>query len=98
MDKKGESGMQVAQVSVMVDQQMIQLQLQEKLDQAYREVLFVWDTKEMAKRLCMSTRTIEEDFLKDPRMRVLQRQKPGGKRYWFYEPSLKVIEEIMNEW
>lgn len=90
--------MSLVQVHTVIDQEEIKQQLQERLDEACREALFTWDTNEMSKRLCMSVRTIEEDFLKDNRMRELQRQKKGGKRYWFYEPSLKVIREIMDEW
>lgn len=88
----------MVQVHTVVDQELIDQRIQELIDQACREALLTWDTKEMSRRLCMSTRTIEDDFLKDDRMRVLQRQKKGGKRYWFYEPSLKVIKQIMDEW
>ncbi|WP_342510527.1 hypothetical protein MKY34_11135 [Sporosarcina sp. FSL K6-1522] len=90
--------MTVVQFHTVIDQEQIDQQLKERLDKACREVLLTWDTNEMSKRLCMSVRTIEDDFLKDDRMRALQRQKKGGKRYWFYEPSLKVIKQIMDEW
>ena len=90
--------MSIAQVNVVVDQEFIKKEIQENMEKTFREVMFVWDTNEMAKRMCMSKRFIEDEFLHDSRMRLLERRKPGGKRFWFYEPSLKVIKEIMDEW
>lgn len=90
--------MSIAQVQVVVDQDEIRSQINEKLDETFREVMFTWDIDEMAKRTCMSKSFLEQEFLHDPRMRLLQRQKPRGKRFWFYEPSLKVMKEIMDEW
>ncbi|MEK4714543.1 hypothetical protein ABIC55_001634 [Sporosarcina psychrophila] len=34
-----------------------------------------WDINEMSKRLCMGRTFLEEEFLHDPRMKFLQRQK-----------------------
>lgn len=90
--------MSIAQVQVVVDQEEIRSQINERLDETFREVLFTWDIKEMTKRTCMSESFLEQEFLHDRRMRLLQRQKPRGKRFWFYEPSLKVMKEIMDEW
>lgn len=90
--------MSIAQVQVVVDQELIRKQIEEKMDETFREAMFTWDTNEMAKRMCMSKRFIEDEFLHDPRMRLLERRKPKGKRFWFYEPSLKVIKEIMDSW
>lgn len=36
--------------------------------------------------------------LRDSRMLLLERRKEKGKRYWFYEQSLEVMEQIMDEW
>ncbi|MGM7637602.1 hypothetical protein [Bacillus sp. Hm123] len=41
---------------------------------------------------------LEREFLHDPRMRLLERRKEKGKRYWFYEQSLEVMKEIMDGW
>jgi len=96
--EKGGCHMSVIQISTEVDQEFIKKEIQENLDKAFREVMFVWDVTEMSKRLCMGRTFLEEEFLSDDRMRVLQRQRGKGKRFWFYEPSLKVIKEIMDEW
>lgn len=90
--------MSIAQVNVVVDQEFIKKEIQENLDKSFREVLFTWDVNEMAKRTCMSKATLEVRVLNDDRMRMLERRVPNGKRYWYYEKSLKVLEEIMDEW
>lgn len=90
--------MSIAQVQVVVDQEEIRNQINEKLDETFREVMFTWDTNEMSKRMCMSKRFIEDEFLCDPRMRFLERRKPKGKRFWDYEKSKEVMQEIMDEW
>ena len=90
--------MSFAKINVEINQEELKNYVNEKLDEAFREVLFTWDLDEMVKRTCMSKSFLENEFLHDPRMRLLQRQKPRGKRFWFYEPSKKVIQEIMDEW
>lgn len=90
--------MSIANIQVVVDQDEVRNQINERLDETFREVMFTWDVDEMAKRTCMSKSFLEQEFLNDPRMRLLQRQKPRGKRYWFYEQSLEVMKQIMDEW
>lgn len=90
--------MALLNVVAEVDHKQIEKQLSEKIDKALRDVLLVWDISEMSKRLCMGRTFLEEEILCDPRMRALERRKGKGKRFWFYEPSLKVIQEIMDDW
>ncbi|WP_225986214.1 hypothetical protein [Psychrobacillus glaciei] len=45
----------------------------------------------MSKRTCMGKTFLEQEFLHDPRMRLLERRKEKGKRFWFYEDSLKAM-------
>lgn len=85
-------------IEISVDQRKIREQINEKLDAAIKQALFTWDIEEMAKRTCMSKSFLENEFLKDPRMKVLERRKEKGKRFWFYEPSLDVMKQIMDEW
>ncbi|MGD7016876.1 hypothetical protein ACQCVC_12185 [Bacillus altitudinis] len=46
----------------------------------------------------MSKRFLENEFLHDPRMKLLERRKERGKRFWFYEESKEVMKQIMDEW
>lgn len=86
------------EVNVDVDQEEIRKQVNNRIDKAIRETLFMWDINEMAKRTCMGKTFLEEEFLRDPRMKLLERRKGKGKRFWFYEQSIEVMKEIMEEW
>jgi hypothetical protein len=83
---------------INLDQREIKSYIDEKLDEIIHETFFMWDIDQMAKRTCMSKTFLENEFLKDPRMRLLERRKEKGKRYWFYEQSLEVMKEIMDQW
>lgn len=90
--------MTIANVQIEVNHAEIRNYINEKLDSSFREILFTWDINEMSKRTCMSKSYLENEFLHDPRMKLLERRKEKGKRIWFYEQSLVVMKEIMDEW
>jgi hypothetical protein len=90
--------MTFAKINLDIDQEEIRKQVNEKLDNAIHQTLFTWDIDQMAKRTCMSKSFLENEFLHDPRMKLLERRKEKGKRYWFYEQSLEVMKQIMDQW
>ncbi|MED1122423.1 hypothetical protein [Bacillus atrophaeus] len=90
--------MQIADVTVNVNQSEIRNYINQQLDQAMRESLFVWDIETMSKRTCMSKSFLENEFLHDPRMKLIERRKEKGKRFWFYEECKQVMKDIMDEW
>ncbi|KAB2334295.1 hypothetical protein [Bacillus mesophilum] len=90
--------MTIAKINVDVDQAEIKNQINEKIALTLNEVLFTWDIDQMSKRTCMSKSFLENEFLSDPRMKLLERRKEKGKRYWFYEESKQVMKQIMDEW
>lgn len=90
--------MSLAKINVDINQDEIRKYIHEKLDENMQQALFTWDIEQMAKRTCMSKSFLENEFLHDPRMKLLERRKEKGKRYWFYESSLEVMKEIMDEW
>lgn len=81
-----------------VNQSEIRSYINQKLEEQLKEDLFTWDLDQMSKRTCMSKTFLENEFLHDPRMRLLERRKEKGKRFWFYEESKQVMREIMDEW
>lgn len=85
-------------MKVNVNQTEIRNYVNQKLNEALHESLFAWDIETMSKRTCMSKSFLENEFLCDPRMKLLERRKEKGKRFWFYEESKRVIKEIMDEW
>ncbi|KNE22446.1 hypothetical protein [Virgibacillus pantothenticus] len=90
--------MPIAEVNIDVDQSEIREYINQKLDETLKNALFVWDIEEMSKRTCMSKSFLENEFLHDPRMKLLERRKEKGKRFWFYEQSLEAMKQIMDEW
>ena len=90
--------MPTAEININVNQDEIKKYLDKKLDGTIQETFFTWDIEAMAKRTCMSKTFLENEFLRDPRMKLLERRKEKGKRYWFYEESKRVMKEIMDEW
>jgi hypothetical protein len=85
-------------VKVDINQEEVRRLINEKLDASIQQLLFMWDVEQMSLRTCMSKSFLENEFLHDPRMRLLERRKEKGKRYWFYEESLAVMKKIMDEW
>ncbi|KLV25699.1 hypothetical protein ABW02_15110 [Niallia circulans] len=90
--------MPIAEINVSVNQAEIRDYINQKIEEQLKESLFTWDLDQMSKRTCMSKTFLENEFLHDPRMRLLERRKEKGKRFWFYEQSLEVMKEIMDEW
>ena len=85
-------------MKVEINEEEIRQLVNEKLNAFIQNVLFTWDINEKSKRTCMGKTFLEEHFLRDPRMKLLERRKEKGKRYWFYEESLKAMKQIMDEW
>jgi len=88
----------LANINVDINQEEIRDYINKKLDEMVKNELFLWDINEMSKRTKMSKSFLENEILCDPRMKALERRKEKGKRYWFYEESLKVIRDILDEW
>jgi len=86
------------QVKIDFDTEVIKESIIKKLDREFNEILFTWDIDEMSKRTCMSKSFLEKEFLQDPRMKLIERRKERGKRFWFYKESIEVMKEIMDEW
>lgn len=90
--------MSIAKIDVSINQDEIKEYINEKIDQTLRQTLLFWDVVEMEKRMCMSRSFIENEFLHDPRLKLLERRKEKGKRFYPYEESLRIIASIMDSW
>jgi phage pi2 protein 07 len=87
-----------AEINVSLDNEAIRAHINQKLEEALHESLFTWDIDQMSKRTCMSKSFLEKEILCDPRMKLLERRKEKGKRYWFYKESKQVLKQILDEW
>lgn len=90
--------MSFAEINVNLNNEEIKKYINQKLELSLNEAFFTWDIDQMSKQTCMSKSFLENELLRDPRMKLLERRKEKGKRYWFYEESKQVIREIMDEW
>jgi len=75
-------------------------ELQTLLSEASRPVILFWDIDDIIRATTFKKSFLEEHILCDPRVRQYERQRGmRGKRVWLYEPTAKVITDIiMNEW
>jgi hypothetical protein len=49
----------------------------------------------------MSVPEVEQNFVKDKRMQMIEKRKPGthkGKRYWQADEAIRICNDIMDHW
>lgn len=59
------------------------------------------DIKQLSSRYSMSVPEVEQNFVKDKRMQMIEKRKPGtykGKRYWPADEAIKICNNIMDHW
>ncbi|MES1049087.1 hypothetical protein FOA24_06400 [Bacillus thuringiensis] len=86
-----------ANVQVNIDEKAIKEYIQQQIDQQIHETLLMVDVEKLVTITSMSKRFLEDEFLSDPRMRLIERRR-NRKRWWFYKQALEVITEIVDEW
>lgn len=67
------------EVNVEINNSLISNYIKQRLDEKINDILFTWDIDQMSKRTCMSKSFLENEFLRDPRMKLLERRKEKGK-------------------
>lgn len=86
-----------ANINVEIDESAIKQHIEKRLDEVINETLVLVDVKGLAKKLSMSERFVEDEFLRDPRVRQHEVRK-NKKRWYWYQQTIKAITEIINEW
>ncbi|MCG3418994.1 hypothetical protein [Oceanobacillus jordanicus] len=86
-----------AQVQVSIDEKAVQKFIEGELEKQINQQLLLVDINKLSELTCMSVRYLEEEILRDPRIRVHERKK-NRKRWWLAQPTFKAIEEIVSEW
>ncbi|TRZ33258.1 hypothetical protein AUF17_03870 [Enterococcus avium] len=59
------------------------------------------DIKQLSTRYSMSVPEVEQNFVKDKRMQMIEKRKPGthkGKRYWQADEAIRICNDIMDHW
>ncbi|KYG92038.1 hypothetical protein A0U40_03610 [[Bacillus] sp. KCTC 13219] len=85
---------------VPLDKKVLKQYIEKKIDEALLELgLWYVDVEKISKLSCMSKRFLEEEIVKDPRMRIIEiRRTEDGKRWWPYKEAFEVMREITSEW
>ncbi len=86
-----------ANVNIELDNKSIKEYIQKKIDEQIDESLFLVDVETLSKKCSMSRRYLEEEFLKDPRFKLIEKTKVR-KRFYYWKEAKRVIEEIIEEW
>ncbi len=86
-----------AQVQVSIDEKAVKEYIEQELQNQINQQLLLVDINKLAELTSMSPRYLEEEILRDPRVRIHERRK-NRKRWWLAQPTFKAIDEITSEW
>ena len=88
--------MPIANIDVAINEEEIKQHINQKLDDMIRESLIMIDVETLAKKMCLSKRFLEDEVLRDVRIKAIERKK-SRKRLYFYDELIPVLKEIMYE-
>lgn len=86
-----------AQVQVELDQEQIKEYIESEIQKVINQQLLLVDINKLAQLTSMSPRFLEEHIISDPRLKIHERRRKK-KRWWIYEPTMKAILSIVNDW
>lgn len=86
-----------AQVQVSIDQKQVREYIEQELQKQINQQLLLVDINKLSEITCMSVRYLEDEILRDPRVRIHERKK-NRKRWWLAQPTFKAIDDITSEW
>lgn len=86
-----------SKVSVQIDVKAVNDFIEKQLQKQINQQLLLVDVNKLAELTCMSVRYLEDEILRDPRVRLHERRK-NRKRWWLAQPTFKAIDEITAEW
>lgn len=86
-----------AQVNIDIDQKQVREYIESELQKQINQQLLLVDVNKLSEITCMSVRYLEDEILTDPRVKLHERRK-NRKRWWFYEPTIEAIKNIVDEW
>ena len=96
MKRKGVKKMALANVEVSLNEDEIKQYVESRLEDMIRESLILIDVETLSKRMCISRRFLEDEFLSDIRFKAIERRK-SRKRLYVYSEVIPVIKEILDE-
>ncbi|WP_407372358.1 hypothetical protein [Carnobacterium sp.] len=84
---------------IQLDENLVKEEIKEQVQLILKDTneLWLWDVETLVRKMCMSNAFVEEEFLRDPRMKRIELKK-SRKRWYQVDEAKRVIQEIMNEW
>src|SRR5699024_8402211 len=95
--ERGDEMVPTAQVNIEVDEHQVREFIEQELKKQIHQNLLLVDINKLSEITCMSVRYLEDEILSDPRVKIHERKK-SRKRWWLYEPTIKAIVNILDEW
>lgn len=86
-----------ASVKVEINQDEIKKYIEDEVQKQINQQLLLVDITKLSQLTSMSPRYLEEYIISDPRVRLHERRR-DRKRWWIYEPTIKAIISIINDW
>jgi len=89
--------MELAQIQVELNHDEIRGFIESEVQKQLNQQLLLVDINKLSQLTSMSPRYLEEYVLPDPRVKLHERRR-DRKRWWIYEPTVRAIISIINEW
>lgn len=87
-----------AEINVNLNNEELRKYINQKLNEAINEALFLVDIERLSNITSMSKSFLEKEILCDPRMKAIERRKEKGKRFYFYRECIEILRQIVDEW
>lgn len=89
----------IAQVEVKVDNDVLDRKYEALFKKHLELKLKMITAKQLAIMYSMEIDTLEDAFFSDPRVKIYERRRGKGKRYWIAEKVIPIMDEIIEyEW
>ncbi|CEI81332.1 hypothetical protein BN997_01150 [Oceanobacillus oncorhynchi] len=85
------------EIKISLDEKALRDFVEQEVSKQIHQQLVLVDINKLAEVTCMSVKYLEDEILRDPRMRVHEVRK-NRKRWWIAQPAFKAIVDIVSEW
>lgn len=84
---------------IQLDEAAVKQEIKKQLAELISETdeVWLWDVETMIKQTSMGKTFLQEEFLDDPRMKLIEIKKVR-KRWYPVKAAKKIMAEIMDEW
>ncbi|MEE3805419.1 hypothetical protein V2H29_00485 [Lysinibacillus fusiformis] len=89
----------IVQVEVKTDNEALDAKYDEIFEKHIAARKKLVTVKQLAAMYSMERDALEDAFFRDPRVKLFERRRGKGKRYWIAEKVIPIMDEIIEyEW